>query len=85
MSGHTAGDRETKLPYLTIAGGERHPSRGRPPGDNKAKEPGVFWPSTFGGPYVDGAAQGQGRANFGEDKGGDEHEDHRYEVGRPGR
>ena len=73
----------TELPYLTIAGSERHPSRGRPPGDNKAKEPGVLWPSTFGGPYVDGAAQGQCRANLGEDGGGDEHEDHRYEVGRP--
>ena len=72
------------MPYLTVAGSERHPSRGRPPGDDKAKKPGVLGPSTFGGPYVDGTAQGQCRANFGEDGGGDEHKYHRYEVGRPG-
>ena len=81
----TREGRGTKWPYLTIAGGERHPSRGRPPGDDKAKEPGVLRPSTFGGPYIDGAAQRQRRANFGEDGGGDEHKDHGYEVGRPGR
>jgi len=60
--------RKVNLPYgklrhdvirrsLTVSGRECHPSCGRPRGDEKAKEPGVFRPCALGGPYVDGAAQ----------------------------
>jgi hypothetical protein len=71
------------VPYLTISGGECHPSRGRPPGDEKAKKPRIFWSCAFSGPYVDRAAQRQRRADFGKDGRGDEHENHGYEIGRP--
>jgi len=67
--------------YLAVSSGERHPSRGRPPSDEKAKEPSVLGPCAFGRPYVDGTTQGQRRADFGEDEGGDEHENHGYKVG----
>ena len=68
---------------LAIPGSKRHPSRGRPPGDNEAEEPAKPGTSTLSCPDVDRAAQRKSRADLGEDSGGNEHEDHGDDVRRP--
>jgi len=44
--------------YLAVAGSERHPSGGGPPGDYETEKSGVVWTGTFGSPYVDGPTEG---------------------------
>ena len=66
--------------YLTVTSGKRHPSCGRPPSHKKSKEPRVSWAGTLGGPDVNGTAERERRADFGEDRSRDEHKDNGDDV-----
>ena len=68
---------------LAVACRESHPSGTGPPSNDEAEEPCVFGACAFSRPDVDGAAQREGRADFCQDRGSNEHEDHRDDVRRP--